>query len=464
MQTRRDRSVARVRRRVTGCLLACMVLTACKGGRSQLEGLVPDGATGIVSVDGSAIVGSETYRRLRALAKDQGVEDKITAVRDECKVDLDGLQQYVVGFDALGSNAVFAVKLPRLGTKAALECTIAKLELDPKHELTLGEQDGRATISGPDGAKAFALDDDTLVAVTKGWAEAVTSLSQGKGKAAVDNNLAKAVALADHKRHGWFAFEVPALVADKLDGTPAKGLLRAGGDFELDAAMALAVAVEFRDEASATAAKDTVNAQLDAAKVAAVAAGIPATTFESFTLTQEGATLRAGAKLPLVELVETSIKAFVSYMGRAKTSEVRVALGGIWRSVQSAGAMERIGPDGTLALAPCPNDGRAQGTTGVTPPLSIDCSKGCTPGVEYDAKLWREHPVWSALGYEPFEKHRFHYEYAWKDDGKGRCEVTLRAHGDLDGDKTYSTFERKGTATVDGLVGDAEPTATDELE
>ncbi|MBX7083480.1 MAG: hypothetical protein K1X88_30005 [Nannocystaceae bacterium] len=464
MQSRHDLEVGPARRRLAGLVLACTVLTACKGGRSQLEGLVPDGATGILSVDGSAFVGSETYRRLRALAKDQGVEDKLAAVRDECKVDLDGLQQYVVGFDALGGNTVIGLKLPRLGTKAALECTIAKLELDPEHKLTIAEQDGRASITGADGAKAFALDDDTLVAVTKGWAEAVTALSQGKGKAAIDNNLAKAAALADHKRHGWFAAEVPALVEGKLDETPAKGLLRGGGDFELGATMALALAVEFRDEASATAAKDALDAQFDAAKVAAVTAGIPATMFESFTMSRDGAILRASVQLPLAELVETSIKAFTSYMGRAKTAEVRVGLGSLWRGIQSAAGMERLGPDGNLVLTSCPSDGRSEGTTGVTPPLSVDCSKGCTPGVEYEATLWRDNPVWSAIGFEPFERHRFHYEYAWKDDGKGRCDVTLRAHGDLDGDKTYSTFERKGTASVDGLVGDPEPTATDELE
>jgi hypothetical protein len=84
----------------------------------------------------------------------------------------------------------------------------------------------------------------------------------------------------------------------------------------------------------------------------------------------------------------------------------------------------------------------------------------------YDAKLWSEGNVWPQLGFELMDPHFFHYNFKWKNDpsGSGSCQFTVQAFGDLDGDGTYSTFERSGTAIGGEVIPDGELRITDETE
>lgn len=439
-------------------------LAACKPASERLEGLVPDGATGIASADVAAIRGGELYAKLRAVADAQPeVASKLTALRDTCSLDLDALDRYVVGFDALGSNVVIALHLPRIGTTAALTCALE--QLGGAELATLREEDGRAVLEPKGGeGRAWALDDDTLVLVTKGWVEAVQGRVAGKGKGAIEGNLAAAVALAERKRQVWFAGEWPTIAAKVLERGPVAGLERVGGGFDVGAQMQLVLTLEFHDEAAASTAKTALDAQKTEFVARMKTEAIPSEMLESVAFELDGRHVVVRSDVPIVQLIEQSIASFRSYMVRSKTVEARLNLGSMWRGLQNAAAEERIAPDGTLAPPGCPTDGRAAGSAGVTPPLTIDCGKGCMAGRDYEAALWREHPVWSALGFEPFETHRYHYDLTWKNDGAGRCDFTLQAFGDLDGDRVYSTFERSGTI-VGGLVeGAAEPTATNEAE
>ena len=51
-------------------LAAPLVLVACKGQRAKLEQLVPDGATGMMSVDAKGIAESPLYAKLKAIEED----------------------------------------------------------------------------------------------------------------------------------------------------------------------------------------------------------------------------------------------------------------------------------------------------------------------------------------------------------------------------------------------------------
>jgi hypothetical protein len=64
------------------------------------------------------------------------------------------------------------------------------------------------------------------------------------------------------------------------------------------------------------------------------------------------------------------------------------------------------------------------------------------------------------------DPHFFHYNFKWKNDpsGRGSCQFTVQAFGDLDGDGTYSTFERSGTAIGGEVTPDGELRVTDEIE
>lgn len=125
----------------------------------------------------------------------------------------------------------------------------------------------------------------------------------------------------------------------------------------------------------------------------------------------------------------------------------------------------------------CANDGRAKGETGFVPPLTVKCSAApgglCSPSTtpsdapgSYDAKLWADHPVWRSLGFAVKEPHAFHYNFLWENEttGFGKCQFTIQAFADLDGDDVWSTYERTGIAAEDGINGSAGLYIDQELE
>ncbi|MBC8070807.1 MAG: hypothetical protein IAG13_20945 [Deltaproteobacteria bacterium] len=442
-------------------LLIAVLLSpvACKGGRVALEELVPDGATAVVGVDMKSLAASSIYRNVRGKL-DAIPEAKTTldTLRNDCALDVDKAESYVGGMDVLGQNFVFAARMPKLGTKEALTCALAQLPAQQSSMVTLGEDGGKLTLDVAGGtAKGWALDDDTLVLVSKGWADAVAARMRGDGKSAIDGNLKEAIALADRGRTIWLAAELPPLLAPQLDGSPIKGVQRVGAGIQVGDDFDMLLTGAFVDEAAASAAKDAVSAGFDAGKAAAVAQGIPQAAVDSVVLQQDGKNVRVAAKVPIAELIDLSTAAFTKYMLRSKTSEARVHLAKMFDAGAAAFSDEQVAAagavPGAVAAHACPNDGRANGNAGVTPPLSVDCSKGCTPGVDYEQKLWSDNPVWKGLAFQLEQRHYFHYDFRWTNTAGvyGACQFTAQAFGDLDGDKTYSTFERAAAADEMGV-------------
>ena len=174
-----------------------------------------------------------------------------------------------------------------------------------------------------------------------------------------------------------------------------------------------------------------------------------------------------------------AIPAFSKYTRRSKTSEARVQLAKLFDATAAYYIEEHVERgENALDLAPhrCPNNGEAKGQTGITPPLSVDCSKGpggrCVPGIDgsggdgyYDFRLWQT-DVWEGLNFQQEQAHYFHYNFIWENDqsGFGACLFTAQAFGDLDGDGVFSTFERAGAADMNGVNGAAGLYVEGELE
>jgi hypothetical protein len=461
-------------------LAAPLALSACKSDRAQLEQLVPDGATGLVSVDAKALAQTELYTKMKtglsAVGDGKG-KAVLDELRDSCKLDLDQLHSVVVGFDALSQSAMGAIRMPNLGTAEALRCVDGLATKQGGKTLwTVGEADGKATVTTEGGElQGWALDDDTLVLSSKGWASAVQARMKGESKGAVDNNLATAVGMADRGKHVWFAGEVPLLMAPFLDETPAKGVLRGAGSLHLGEELEIAMAAAFTDDAAAKAVHDEIVPKLHELKTMAVAQGLPQKSADSLELEVDGAVLRGKVSVDVGLLLESTTASFTKYMNRSKTAEARVQIAKLFDAASSyfneehvsRGEVEVLGAGGALTgLAPhrCPNNGPSVGESGITPPLSVDCSKGpggrCMPVAgepagagEYPMALWTDDQVWNALNFQLEQAHYFHYNFRWanKGEGFGSCQFTAQAFGDLDGDGVYSTYERAGAADEYGV-------------
>jgi hypothetical protein len=471
-----------VRRLALLPLLAATVLTlpACKSERAKLEQLVPDGATGMMSVDAKGVVQSALWGKLRSTAEAAG-DGKAKAVLDElrdgCKLDFEQVESLVMAFDAFSQSGMGAMRMPNLGTAEALRCADALVVKQGGKSLwTVGEEGGKATVTAEGGeVLGWALDDDTLVVSSKGWASAVQARMKGEGKSAVDGFLAEAMELADRDKHVWIAGEIPAVVTSFLEETPAKGLRRAAATMNFGDQLELAMAAAYTDEAAAKATHDEISGKLDEAKKLAVEQGLPQAAADSLELSLDGSVVRASMKVDLAPLFESSTQAFTGYMNRSKTSEAKIHLSRMFDATSAYLMEERMGPDGMSVLPHvCPNDGRPAGETGITPPLDVACAKGsqgrCTPGGSgdggYDAKLWAESNIWQQLGFDMQDPHYFHYNFKWRNDatGYGACQFTAQAFGDLDGDGVYSTYERAGAADEYGVNAAAGLYIDQELE
>jgi hypothetical protein len=131
------------------------------------------------------------------------------------------------------------------------------------------------------------------------------------------------------------------------------------------------------------------------------------------------------AVIPFGALAATAIPAFRRYINRSKATEARLML----RDLAERAAA--IGP-------------RA-GKTGITPSLGTCCQspkKKCAP----DPDRWRD-PLWTALEFSIDEPHYYSYQIEVAGDGS----FSATAHGDLDCDGVYSSFEIRGTRGREGI-------------
>ena len=162
-----------------------------------------------------------------------------------------------------------------------------------------------------------------------------------------------------------------------------------------------------------------------------------------------------------------AIPALTKYMRRSKTSEARVQLAKMFDGASAYFNEERVSrPLTGVPTMPhgCPNNGKLEGESGITPPLSFDCNQGpggrCVPTVGgggspgyYEMTAWLDNDVWNGLNFQIEQAHFFHYNFKYKntDGGFGTCQFTAQAFADLDGDGVFSTYERAGAADENGV-------------
>ncbi len=93
---------------------------------------------------------------------------------------------------------------------------------------------------------------------------------------------------------------------------------------------------------------------------------------------------------------------------------------------------------------------------GPTPAFSVRCAAGpggkCNPSLQpagagqYSLEEW---DAWRGFGLE--QPHHYHYTFV-SEPVTGGCKFTAAAHGDLDDDGVFSTFERSGASSLDGVA------------
>jgi len=192
----------------------------------------------------------------------------------------------------------------------------------------------------------------------------------------------------------------------------------------------------------------------------------------------DGNKLTGKIEVPLAELIEETTAAFEKYISRSKTSEARVQLAKMFDgasayfneehvdrgSIGLGGAIEDVAPHKCPAMP-----GKNKGSSGIVPPLSVDCNKGpggkCVPVAggggdsdaygpgEYPMELWNDNAVFSGLNFQQEMGHYFHYKFSYENNpsGFGECQFTAQAFGDLDADGVFSTYERAGAADQNGV-------------
>ena len=163
-----------------------------------------------------------------------------------------------------------------------------------------------------------------------------------------------------------------------------------------------------------------------------------------------------------------AIPALTKYMRRSKTSEARVNVAVLFDGASAFFHEEhamRGEVVGTLPPHMCPSKpGKLQGSSGITPPLSVNCNDGpggrCVPATGsdlgpgyYDVSLWTDNPVWAGLNFVQEQAHYYHYNFVYSNaaTGFGECMFTAQAFGDLDDDGVFSTYERSGMADMNGV-------------
>jgi type IV pilus assembly protein PilA len=139
-------------------------------------------------------------------------------------------------------------------------------------------------------------------------------------------------------------------------------------------------------------------------------------------------------------LAAIAIPAFLKYTRNAKTSEAKSNLAYIFRESSSYFAANRVerGVAGAGILAQFP---QSTGPTPATPPRG---SRSVVSG-------WSGDDTWESLKFSIADPVYFSYQYiSTGSSSTGTSSVfTARANGDLNGDGTFSTFERVGTVNAD---------------
>jgi type IV pilus assembly protein PilA len=135
-------------------------------------------------------------------------------------------------------------------------------------------------------------------------------------------------------------------------------------------------------------------------------------------------------------LAAVAVPAFLRYVKRSKTSETATQLAAIYRGAIGYFQVERVERGGNLRPLAYPS------SEGPTPALlSIGGNKTLSLPQDWDT------PTWTALNFAVRDASYFAYQFV-SAGSHGASEFTARAHGDLDADGTFSTFERQASCDI----------------
>jgi prepilin-type N-terminal cleavage/methylation domain-containing protein len=188
-------------------------------------------------------------------------------------------------------------------------------------------------------------------------------------------------------------------------------------------------------------------------------------------------------------LAVIAVPALTKYLRRAKTSEATTNIAKMFEGaatyfnsehvdqvgVQAVNVLGLGGAQATFSPHRCPHPqatptgGSASGGDVNGTPVGIDCNVGpggkCVPVAggggaagTYDMNAaWSNNEMWSAMNFQMEQPHFFHYDFISinTNDGFGQCTFQARARADLDGDGTFSIFERAGAADRNGVTAAA---------
>ncbi len=137
-------------------------------------------------------------------------------------------------------------------------------------------------------------------------------------------------------------------------------------------------------------------------------------------------------------LAAVAIPAMMKYLRRARTTEAIDKLAYLYRFSATYFTSERTAGAAYNAASLPRQFPQSAGLTPSTVP----------PGVRYiDPPGTWDAPTWQALAFHISDPHAFSYQYESAGTGVS-AGFTARANGDLDGDGSYSTFERSGGSTT----------------
>jgi type IV pilus assembly protein PilA len=140
-------------------------------------------------------------------------------------------------------------------------------------------------------------------------------------------------------------------------------------------------------------------------------------------------------------LAAVAIPAFMKYIRRSKTSEATMNLRKIFDSSVSYYAEEQSNRDGT------PIERQFPDTVASTPGTPASACPGSSSRKIAPDPQHFTNDSWIALNFSVDDP--FYYVYDYDSTGTGvTAQFTAGAHGDLNCDSTFSTFERVGT--IDG--------------